>query len=133
MVEGGRLPAGGGMALDAVLAELALVGVILGVAIVALGGRAFEDRTRGTLYVALVAGHFKVSAGEREVSHRMIEIGRRPVLRGMAVGAVLAKLAVVGIVFGVAGVTILRGILQVGSGFGPGVALLANHGAVLTG
>ena len=132
MVESGRLPAHGGMALNTVLAELALVSVILSVASVALGGRAFED-PGGTLRVALSAGHLKMRSGQREISYGMVETGRRPALGSMAVGAVLAKLAVVGVIFGVARNTILRGILQVGDSFGPGVALLAEHGTVFTG
>lgn len=102
MVDRGLLPIIGHVAPGAFLPEVALVGVVFRMAGVTVGRRSFE-------HLVLMAGGAidgLVLAGQREF--RQVVVDLRPLLptrRVVALGAVLAKVTLVHVVFGVAGIT----------------------------
>jgi hypothetical protein len=100
VVEGGRQPGGGGMALIALRAELAIMSVILGMAGIAGGIQGGED----VICMALRAFQQGVRTRKRKIGFGVVECSREPGSGGMALIASCSKLAVVSIVFGVAGV-----------------------------
>lgn len=75
-----------------------------GVAACTGGGKPFEH----PIGMALVTGQFGVRAGQREAGFGMIEIGRQPASGCVAGAAILAKLAFVVIILGVASVAVGR-------------------------
>lgn len=83
--------------------------------------------------MAAGTGHFDMRPGQRESRLRMVEGCRLPARSGVALRAVLPKQAVVGILPGMAGITILRGSSQVGDGLRLWVALVTAGGCVFSG
>lgn len=100
MVERCRQPGGGGMALGAVLPELAVMRIVLGMAGVASCVQGGED----VVGMALRALQSCVRPGQGELRFCMVEGGRQPGSGSMAGVAEGAKLTVMGIVLGMAGV-----------------------------
>jgi len=95
VIEGGRFPRAGGMALRAVGAELSAVGIVLGVARAAVLRCAFED----AVYVAGDALNADMRPGEFEGGVVVIEIDWLPGVGGMALPTIGAKLAFVRVIF----------------------------------
>jgi hypothetical protein len=91
------------VALDAVLAELAAMLVIPAVAGHTVLWRASVDATG----VTLDARDIGVRAGELEGGLGVVKYGARPAIRGVALGAVLAELAAMLVIRGMAGHTAL--------------------------
>ena len=108
VIEGSLIPTGSGVAGGAVGAELALVGFIFRVAGIA--------GLRGALVLpAHMAGstiHSYVFAGQLECRFGVIEGNLIPTGSGVAGGAVGAELALVGFIYRVAGIAVLRGTLE---------------------
>jgi hypothetical protein len=102
MVEGGGSPGGGGMAGGAVGAELPLVVVVRGVTGVTVGGGALVDVAN----MAGGTGHTDMRPSQLKGGQVMVEGGGSPCERGMAEAAIGAEGTLVGIIGGVAGVTI---------------------------
>jgi hypothetical protein len=103
VVEGGRSPRVGGVALGAVLAELSAVRISLRVTDAADLGGALEytaEMTGGTVYGNVRTGQFKGG-------FVMIEVGGFPGTGDMALSAIVAKLALMGVIIFVAGTTVL--------------------------
>ena len=122
---GGCLPVLLGVAALALLAERALVAVILAVAADAVLRRLLEER-------ALVAGlalRIGMAAEQREGGLAVVELRTLlPVALGVAARALAAERALVLVVLAVAGVTLACGFLPVER---PGVAIRARQQAVL--
>jgi len=95
MVETGIFPILWGMAGGAILTELSLVGVVSGVA----GGTRLLRALENIIGVTVVAFDGCMPAFQRKSRLRMIEGHAFPIFRRMACGAVLAKLALVSIVW----------------------------------
>ncbi len=78
------------------------MGIILGVAGVTIGGRIGEP----VVGMTALAGDVNMCTGEREGRLGMVESRRNPTIRGVTSAALSAQLASVGIVLGMAGITI---------------------------
>jgi len=104
----GRRPTPGGVAGGAARAEQAQVVSWLSMAGDTRGGRAGED----VVDVALGALQGQVSASQRESRFRVVKRSRQPGVRCVAGAAIRTELPVVGVVFGVTGVAILRRALE---------------------
>ena len=104
MVESGQFPIVRDMAFSAVRPKLAGVMVVFGMACVAILRRALED-------IVGVAGrtvHSCVPAQQLESGLIMIKGNLVPGIREVACAAVRSELAVMGVIFGMAGRAILR-------------------------
>ncbi len=121
VVHVGRQPAGGGVAGCAVCAVLAIMFIVLLVAGIAVGGCAFED----VVDVATRTRDVDVFACQFEGGQIVVKGGWRPAGGGVAGTAIGAKAALVGVVPGMAGTTVLRGGLEVCKGTGIDMALPA--------
>ena len=108
MIHGSGQPTRRGVALAAVLPQGALVRVIFGVASEAVLGSAFEN----AVDMAGCTVRCLVLADQWERGQVMIHGGWCPPVRGVALTAFLAKIALVTILFGVACETILWGALE---------------------
>lgn len=104
VIEGGRSPASSCMARLALTAKRACVRIVPGMAGSAIHGRALEDST----LMAIFTGNTCMFSIQAECELRMIHRCEIPAFGGVAGGAGCSKLAVVFIILGVAGVTILR-------------------------
>jgi len=109
MIKAGRAPTVGHVTCSALHAKCARVCVVFSVTRGAVHGGAFED----TALMATFAGHIGMFAFEMECKLRVIYLGRFPAIRHVAGSALRAKCAVMFIILGMAGETILRGGLQV--------------------
>jgi len=109
VVETGFLPIIWCVANATIYTKFTLVSVILGVAGITFLRRAFEE----VINMALSASYFGVRTGELESSLGVVEGRLFPVIWSMAAGAIHAKLALVCVIFGVAGGAILFGRLEV--------------------
>ena len=109
MVKAGETPTVGHVTCSALHAKCARVCVVLGVTGGAVHGGALED----AIYMAILASSSHVFAFEMECKLRVIYLGRFPAIRHVAGSALRAKCAVMFIILGMAGETILRGGLQV--------------------
>ena len=106
------------MAVRAGLSELSFMGVVFGMAGGALFGCAFENAIEMTL-AALQRGVFAL---QWKCTFRMIEGGRLPIVRRVTAPTAGPELALMGVVFGMAGGTVLRGLLEGRQGGGALVA-----------
>jgi hypothetical protein len=97
----GRSPGAGSMAIGAGRAKQARVRGRFGMAGDTIAPRPGED----IVEVTRLAGHLGVRPGQGEVGQSVVKGGRLPIGWRMAGGAILAKLALVGIVLLMAGVT----------------------------
>lgn len=104
MINSGGKPAVGGMAGGTVGTELAIVFVILGMAGIAVLWGALEHM----VYMTILAGYVDVFACKFKGGKVMIEQGWRPAGGGVTGTAVIAKAALVGVVFCMAGKAVLR-------------------------
>lgn len=102
VIERGRQPGGGGVTGGARSTETAIVLVIAGVTCVAIRGGALVDPAD----MAGGAGHTGMRAGQFEGGQVVVEGGGSPCERGVAEAAIGAEGTLVGIIGGVAGVTI---------------------------
>ncbi len=127
VVDGGRQPTRRCMAVAAIRTELTFVLVIFGMAGIAVGGSALENMVDMTV----LAGHVRVFAFQFEGRQVVVEGGRDPAGGGMAGAAIGAITALVVIVFGVAGVAVLRCSFEVRNGAGIQVATAADGLGVL--
>lgn len=117
----GRQPAGAGVASGAVCAKLTVVFIVFLVAGIAVGRRTPENMVDMTT----LADYVRVFTIQLEEGQVVVEGGRRPAVRGMTEAAICAEPALVVIVFGMAGVAVLRGRSEVHNGAGVDVALPA--------
>ena len=117
------------MAGDAILPQVALVGVILGVAGKAGRGRAFEN----IVDVALQAGDRRMLPRQGKCRLAVIDTGELPAIQRVALAAVAAHVAMMDVIFGVAGTASLRGGLQGRQVAGARVALAAGGRRMFTG
>lgn len=99
VIEGGGLPAVGGVAGGALRSEAACMGVVLKVAGDAVLRCAFEDASRVTVF----ASDGSVFAGQREEEFGMIHARQFPALGGVTTGAVRSELTRVTVIVCVAG------------------------------
>jgi hypothetical protein len=109
VVKCGRQPASGCVAGATILSELTVMVVVFGMAGIAILRCAFED----IVDVTIRAAYRGVLTQQLERSLVMIESRLFPILRDMAFTAILPKLAIMGVVFGMAGRTILGSGLQI--------------------
>lgn len=104
MIEKGGLPGGSGMTLGAVRTKLSMVGIIASVTAKAVLWCAFEL----AVFVAGKTGNVDVCAIEFESGQVVVKRGWLPGGSAVAFGAICAKLSMMGIILGMASVT-LRG------------------------
>jgi hypothetical protein len=122
------IPTGWIMAGRTVFTKLPIVLVILLMTRIAIHGRSFElliDMTRFT-------GDVRMPALQFERGEIMIELCGRPAIRGVAIGAAETKSSFVRFIALVAGVAILRGLLEVADAAGIDMALHASQTHMLT-
>lgn len=118
VVECRRLPGGGVVAGVAVRAELPFMCIFFGVACVASS----TEGDKLLIEMALGAINSQVGTGQRELRFRMVEGSRDPAVSGVAAAAVRAQLRQVGIVFGMARITVLWGRFEITDAARLGVA-----------
>jgi len=106
VIEARVVPAFRAVTVAAFVAATALMCVILGMAVVALGRRVLER----IVLMAIKAGRLQVFANQRITGRFMIEFDVLPFHRRMTIAARLAKRAAVRIVFFVTRVTVVRGV-----------------------
>lgn len=85
----------------------------------------FED----IVHMAFAAFNIGMRSGQLESSFRVVEAGFLPVVWCVATGAICAKFTLVGIIFGVAGITGLRGAFE----YVIDMAFVASHVGVRAG
>lgn len=102
MVKRSRQPGTGGMAGLAIRSELAVVGVILLVAGITVAGSALEN----IVDMAAQASHIDMCAGQLEGEQVVVKTGWQPAICGVTGSAVCSVLAVVFIIFLVAGIAV---------------------------
>jgi len=96
------------MTKRAILAQRSLMNIILRMTGVAIGWRALEL----IIDMAVCAGCRPVFAGQRKRGQVMVDGCVLPVIGSMAKCAVLAKITLVSVIFGMAGVAICGGTLE---------------------
>ena len=106
VIEARVVPAFRAVTVAAIVAATALVCIVLGMAVVALGRCILE----GVVLMAVQAGGLQVFANQRITSRFMIEFDVLPFHRRMTIAARLAKRAAVRIVFFVTRVAVVRGV-----------------------
>lgn len=122
MIKSGAFPSLGGMAGSAILAELPIVLILLGMAGEAILWSALEN----VILVTVLAGNLAMPAAERESRQGVVKRGFFPGGGGMALGAVLSELASMGVIFKVACRACLGRSLQVCQAECASVAVLAG-------
>jgi len=123
VIKGGRYPTSGVVAACAVCSQAAIVGIIYRMAREAIAGYASE----GTFCVAIFAGSSRMFAFQFEGCQIVIELSGCPAIGGVTGCAICSQLALVGIIFSVAGGAINGCRLQVRDGAGRDVAFGAIH------
>lgn len=109
MIEAHMIPARGVMTGGTILPKLPIVLVILLVARITIYGCPFEL----FIYMAGLTGYVRMTAFQFKRGKIVIELGRRPAIRGMALAAIHAKATLVRIVSSMAGVAILQRRLEI--------------------
>ena len=94
VIEGGRFPSIGGVALGAILIKIVfnMTGIVNGIEVLFMTGKTLGGSGLVTLIVTGDTTKRNMSAGEREVSEFVIESCRLPGIGGVALGAILIKI-----------------------------------------
>ena len=123
VIKAGAVPARSVVTSRTVGSELTVMLIILFMAGITIGGRAFED----VIDVALLAFHFGVPALQFEGGKVMVKSGFLPIRWIVAGTAIRAKLSVMGIVSGVTGSAILGCSRKIGQCARIHVTFQAGH------
>jgi len=129
VIKTGFFPVIGCVATGAIRAEFALVGVIFSMT----GGTSLWRTLENVIDMTFFTGDIGVRAGQLEGCLRVVKGRLFPVVRSMATRAICTELALVGVIFGMAGSAIRPGGLEVRQCMGAIVAGCAGNRAMLAG